>query len=363
MQKIIGLSIHDEDEFFQTTCQVNAFLTRKSKVTANTFLSIVRNKINIRYSNLYIQPPEDVLPKNLLDLIALHKADFINFLLSKGVGSISNYFQDTVKQFNYYIWKTSLISKSANNILVLGCGKGYELAFLRFAAPYATITAIEFKQNVDIEVLKKLDIVFLQYDAKKFLDEKLETYDLIFSNHVLEHFGNPDALMKLIFEILREGGSMVAALPLDLDHTTPYSDKLGALCSNPETISLLDAAYLDIGHSWKATYQDVGSTLMNAGYGEIKLILRNFSYENIGETFEQYVMSKKRFGLIFNYLLIDLPRKIMKVIFGKKIPRKVHQLFVYLDLNLWFGSNTLKSALAPELLVIAVKNELSNNKT
>jgi SAM-dependent methyltransferase len=356
MNDIVGLCIHQEDKTFQTNCQLNAFLTRGDKVSAQTLLQTVRENIKIRHNyDVAIQRPSEILPDRILELNNLYKENFQKFLFENKLDFDSHFYDEVLKRFNQYIWKTAVLPINVKKIFVLGCGNGYELPYLRFFAPSADIVAIEFKQSISQQLIEKLDVQFFQDDAVTFLKEKIETFDVIFSNHVLEHFGNPETIFKLIFDALKTEGCVISAVPLDLDDTTPYSKALRHLCVNPEKLSLLDAAYLDLGHSWKTTYQDVGLILKSVGFKNVTLLQRNFSYANTKLTCREYESKSRRFDLLSNSLLIETPRKLAKLLFQNKVPRFFHRLFVYVDLSFWCGANRLKSSLAPELLLIGTK--------
>jgi SAM-dependent methyltransferase len=357
MSAIIGLRIYRDDSDFQTACQIDAFMTRGSGSFAKTFLQTVKDSIKVRTSD-QAEPPviAEILPPEIAKLSAEHREAFLAFAHGIELEAEEKFFARVMELFDYYIWKVAKIPAETRKIFVLGCGRGFELPFIRYVAPDAEIVAVEFKQAVPQGAIDKLGITFIQADAIRYLNDNTQTFDVAFSNHVIEHFGEPEMILKLMLGALVPGGKLVSTVPLDLDSGTPYADRLRRQCSAGGDLNLLDTGYLDIGHSWKTTAQDVQMTLAEVGFGEVELLQRNFSYDNLSETFDAYSKAKASTTGLANQVLLEAPRSIAKSVFGDNVPRLVHKAFVYADINFDFGANKLKSDLAPELLIVAGKS-------
>lgn len=112
---------------------------------------------------------------------------------------------------------TTFLKKDINNskILELGCGKGLESMELEKRGADVTVvdyseTAVNsFKKRcvdsgVEIDVIQQ-DITSLNIPDRRF--------DLIFSSGVLEHFHNPDEIVKKQFELLENNGILIVDVP------------------------------------------------------------------------------------------------------------------------------------------------------
>ena len=96
-------------------------------------------------------------------------------------------------------------------ILNLGCGKD----------KYSTRRMIKLDPKDDVVGLDmlKLDGVDVVHDLNKLpLPFKDESFDIVYSAHVLEHLDDVDALCKDIHRILKPNGKMIAIVP---HHTNP----------------------------------------------------------------------------------------------------------------------------------------------
>jgi hypothetical protein len=106
-------------------------------------------------------------------------------------------------------------------------------------------------------------------------------YDLIFSNHTLEHLYAPDATLALLAGLLVTGGSMVSTLPLMGQPGSPYLERVRAFIAEGKTkvhareaIHSLDAVFFDLGHPWKTNPADLQATLQRAGFDEVTIYQR-----------------------------------------------------------------------------------------
>jgi SAM-dependent methyltransferase len=106
---------------------------------------------------------------------------------------------DTYK-FDHYISKNDVV-------LDFGCGGGYILRNLeckeRFGIEINPFAIDDAKKN-DIKVYKAIE------DLPKSL-----MFDVIISNHALEHVENPYIILEKLRQRLRKGGKMICVVPID----------------------------------------------------------------------------------------------------------------------------------------------------
>jgi hypothetical protein len=124
--------------------------------------------------------------------------------------------------FNDFEWKASRVPRSAKNVLVIGCGDGMELIFLRAVLPGAKITAMDYNDKLSPQLKEMVRPIFLQGDISRILDTLAAEYDLVSSNHTLEHLFTPDETIQKLYRLLVAGGSLMAGMPMDGKPGTPF---------------------------------------------------------------------------------------------------------------------------------------------
>lgn len=124
--------------------------------------------------------------------------------------------------------------KGGERLLELGCGRGdFLLAFQDLGLECDGIDRSDFclKKEIPLRV-KCLDI---SRDELPFADN---SFDVVYHKSVLEHFYNPDNLMKETYRVLKPGGKVIILTPdwvsqmrvfyEDFTHCRPYN--IMALC-------------------------------------------------------------------------------------------------------------------------------------
>jgi N-acylneuraminate cytidylyltransferase/CMP-N,N'-diacetyllegionaminic acid synthase len=112
------------------------------------------------------------------------------------------------------------------NMLSIGCGAGYaENEILNAYFKYG----VEPDKNAG-KLAKKVFDSFINdfFDVKNY---KKNFFDLVFCHHVIEHFDDPIALVRDIWQILKPGGKLVIGTPnFDSAMARRYGDKFRLLC-------------------------------------------------------------------------------------------------------------------------------------
>jgi SAM-dependent methyltransferase len=188
-------------------------------------------------------------------------------------------------------WEASRVRRAAHNVLVIGSGDGIELLFLRAVLPQAGLTAIDYYPSLLPGIPEAVSLPpgafrFLEGDMHGHLRGLRREYDLIFSNHTLEHMYAPDTTLALLAGLLIPGGSMVSTLPLMGQAGSPYLERVQAFVAESlraesqkkvharEAIHSLDAVFFDLGHPWKTNPADLRATLERAGFDEVTIYQR-----------------------------------------------------------------------------------------
>jgi SAM-dependent methyltransferase len=245
-------------------------------------------------------------------------------------------------------WKVTEIPLDTTSIFDIGCGDGIELAFLHAAAPNARIKAVDLKYELRAEIGKLPAIRFEPAHIVEYLEGETETFDLIFSNHVVEHLYDPDRICALLRRRLNPGGTMLAALPLD-----GVVSAFWAGANDEKWRSSLAVAELDLGHPWKTTPSDLRETLHAAGFGDVRFIQRQGRLNAAIAGEERELAALEVRGRALHRLVFGPLRWGAAVLFGDRPPDWVVKLICALERRVWFGGNNVKNSVAPEVLVEA----------
>ena len=254
-----------------------------------------------------------------------------------------------------YEWKVGQLAAGHNRILSIGCNRGDELVFLRARYPDATITALDYPQLAG-RAEKVADRVHCEFIAGDIFDSLARLrgegrfFNLIFSNHVIEHLFEPDSQITSMTGLLSPGGEFSAGLPLD---AYPHRELLARKANCPARIHTLDINWLDPRHPWKTNELDLAVTLTRTGLQDIKI------YRRLHHTSRTYPISldgcrrRERRGALLYSLLIDPLVLALKACLGRTPPRRIARLVFAVDRRLWFGRYCLKCDVQPEVFVAA----------
>ncbi|MBP3359680.1 MAG: methyltransferase domain-containing protein [Clostridia bacterium] len=102
-----------------------------------------------------------------------------------------------------------------NNILDIGCGPGNSTSVLKKIFPQACILGVDSSEDM-IKKAKELypDINFKLCDVTTELD-KLDKYDVIFSNACLQWIPNHKEFIPMLFNSLNENGVLAVQIPMN----------------------------------------------------------------------------------------------------------------------------------------------------
>jgi 2-polyprenyl-3-methyl-5-hydroxy-6-metoxy-1,4-benzoquinol methylase len=175
--------------------------------------------------------------------------------------------------------KAYLFSKELKNksILEVGCGQG---AFLKTVAkinPGAKLCGLDVSIPGD-EVLKQFPgIDFIAADITEF--KVAEKYDVVYSNHVLEHMAPADfhTHLKSIQEALKENGLFIVNMP-------------NRLFGPSDVTRILDFSYSNKinaqgSHFNETTYNELIPVLKQYGFTEFKTVFPHIKLRHLLRSF------------------------------------------------------------------------------
>lgn len=256
---------------------------------------------------------------------------------------------------NDFAWEANLVPRTAKNILVIGCGDGMELVFLRAVLPQAKITAIDYHDGVAPEVKRIVELAFHQGDMNQILATLPPGYDLITSNHTVEHLFTPDETIQSLFRLLAPGGSLISTLPLEGIPGNFHRDRIERICASKKAHPL-DMQYLNVGHPWKTNPADLNRTMRATGFSEVKIYQRAQHLSRVFAGSRQRFEMTKRIGLALNTIFFLGPRSLLKLFNPQDAAAdKLCRYVSAVERRFWFGSSTLNNIFAEEVLIHATK--------
>ncbi len=252
-----------------------------------------------------------------------------------------------------FSWKMKAVPHDAKRILSIGCGGGAELFFLRLRAPNATIKAADWGNALRPEFSDVEGVEFSIQDLTKIREFPERNFDVIFSNHVIEHLYAPDETLAEIRELLAPGGAFISAVPLDGQGDVAFKDSLRKLSESPDSFGAMDVFMLNFGHPWKTNFSDLNQTLHGAGFGEVELFQREWSVLRSIPYNEEQWRKRLATALSLHAALVRPAQKVAKTLFGAQPPLIVTRAFESLERRLSFGSNRIACDLSMETLFVA----------
>jgi SAM-dependent methyltransferase len=265
------------------------------------------------------------------------------------------------KMIDDFGWEANLVPSGAKNVLVIGCGKGEELLFLSAVLPDTRITALDYRDELSPALKQATGVRLIVGNMNEILPDLNQEFDLISSNHTLEHLYKPAETLAALASVLRPGGALISTLPMDGMSSNPFLVDVKRAVDRKNSHPL-DIVYLDAGHPWKTNPADLVATLMEAGFEHPQLYQREKHLSRVANGGEQQLRRGLAIGKVLHTLTFRLSREVLKVVFPKNPPRAVSRILLAAELRLWFGTNRLKNTFMQEVLVRARKRALADSQ-
>ena len=108
---------------------------------------------------------------------------------------------------------------NANTVLDIGCGIGNSTAVLAAKFPSAKVTGADNSDDMLLTAKKENPgIEFIKFDAEKEIDSLKNRYDIVFSNACIQWIPNHRKLIKDMFSLLNDGGTLAVQIPQQSKH-------------------------------------------------------------------------------------------------------------------------------------------------
>ena len=254
-----------------------------------------------------------------------------------------------------YGWEANLAPIDTKSALVLGCADGTELMFLRAVLPEASITAVDYQDEIPVARKRAIGVRFFQGDMNALIASFGQEFDLVSSNHTLEHLYTPDEILATLASLLQPHGALISTLPMDGMEGSPFLEKVKE-AARKKAVHPLDIVYLDAGHPWKTNPADIDVTLQEAGFERPQLYQRQQHLSRPAAFGEKRFKAELAFGKALHALFFGWPRSIAKALLPEKLQRIFGRGLLAAERRVWFGSNLLKNRYTQEVLFLARKN-------
>lgn len=159
------------------------------------------------------------------------------------------------------------VKKNCRRGLDVGCGWGWAIKYFRDIGVEMhgfDVTHNILKGSISFCGIENLLIA----DGEK-IPYKKDTFDLLFSWHVIEHVPHPEIFLKEIKRVLRDDGLLVIGVPndraLDILPFRPLRYLLNEKSNKIQKIIKL-MTYHDIGHEREYTKDEIKNELIGAGF-------------------------------------------------------------------------------------------------
>lgn len=344
----IALRTAITDPELRSYVQQYPFLTGPDELANARALSALRT--GIRISRCKDDGEVHRKPHETLSLTQAQNTAACDMLRATGMPEAQ--IRDTQHDFG---WRVSQVPSDAALILCLGSGAGDELAFLRAKAPAARIVVMDYVQKIREGLLQAVNAEFIQCDLVHELSAQTTQYDIVFSNHTLEHMFDPDQVLNLIYQRLRVGGMIVSGLPLDGDSSVPLHAAIVKISEKASELHAIDLGMFDAGHPWKTNAADLKNSLINAGFSDIEIFQRSEAPYRSQLDDDRLSRLPRKLLVLTHAAIFQTTRFLLKLLFPHTPPMQFCKLLVAIERRVPFGANKLKNRYSPDVTFSALK--------
>ena len=328
--------------------QTYPFLDGPDEALNRDCLAALRANLRPRPQSVHFEAtplePERLLPSE----VVLSRLDNLFRAVALTVGVQKHLLGD-------YAWKIQFVPESSKKILAVGYHTGHELLFLRAAAPRAEIFAIDWLDRSDPKIIELVKAKTfngnLLYELQKFRGE----FDVVFSNHVLEHMYDPDRAIAILFDCLATGGSFLCGLPLDGSRGDVYEGDWLRCDLDTGNLRRVDMGHIDPGHPWKTSVADLAATFGRIGLTDIQVFCRPNHLTRDAELSLAELKSFRSRGRTLNRIFFGPLRTLIHSLFHDSPPPFLLKCLFALERRIWFGSNRFKNAQSLEVVAFCRK--------
>jgi len=249
-------------------------------------------------------------------------------------------------------WEANLVPRTTKSVLVMGCGDGIELIFLRAVLPNARLTAVDYYNSLLPGLKEAVDVELYQGDLSVLLPSLPREFDLVYSNHTMEHLFDPEKTLRTLASLLISGGCLVSVFPMHGSSGSPWTNFARRIADEHRSVHPVDFVSLDLGHPWKTNAGDVVRTFEATGFHDAELFQRQGHFSRaLKRTAAEYERERARQMLLNHWLLAPTRWTIRHLFPARHTPDFVVRLWFALERRVPFGTNTVMNRYTDEVLV------------
>jgi len=249
-------------------------------------------------------------------------------------------------------WEANLVPPTTRSVLVMGCGDGIELIFLRAVLPNARLTAVDYYNSLLPGLKEAVNVDLHQGDLSVLLPSLPREFDLVYSNHTMEHLFDPEKTLRTLASLLVPGGCLVSVFPMHGSPGSPWTGFARRVAAERRKVHPVDFVSLDLGHPWKTNAGDVVRTFESTGFRDVELFQRQGHLSRaLKRTSEVYERERSRQMLLNRWLLAPTRWMVRYLFPARHTPNVVIRLWFALERRVPFGTNTVMNRYTDEVLV------------
>ncbi|NCX94019.1 MAG: class I SAM-dependent methyltransferase, partial [Gammaproteobacteria bacterium] len=108
-------------------------------------------------------------------------------------------------------WMSDFIQPQHQKVLDVGCGQGWAMQTFKSKFPNATLHGLE-PSHYNSKYARQLGFEVFEGRLADYCDQ-IETYDLIFSNNVIQHVDDARAFLRQLKTLLKPEGRLIVTCP------------------------------------------------------------------------------------------------------------------------------------------------------
>ncbi len=260
---------------------------------------------------------------------------------------------------NTWGWKIARAPRGARRILAIGCSVGNEFVVLRALFPNAELNGVDYDVAIPTQWRRALRLGDLQEQhLEEYLAAHRESFDLVFSNHTLEHVSTPNETLRLVREALVSGGICVSALPLEGDISNPFYDDLLSIAEGRRKFDpQLDIEFISPSHAWKTNREDLASTLRAAGFSDIHILTR-VNYPTSGQALHVSTFHRRQvLGGFLERTTLRYLRRGLRWMYPGDLPYPATKIYYAIASRCWFSRMRMVHHLTHEVVFTAIAGQ------